>query len=975
MGKFARFMEKSAAKAEKAKVAAESKADEDAAYRKEITSRFGADAADAATGAKWFGSAPDLGQSSDHFYGSPARVPDESDMKVVGQSKNFQARLSTAVPNIANLINSHDYFGESGVVQEEDYEGGSVDGEVSDEEFDDQVDPEVLLKGQKDGAEGGYEDGPISGGRINVMDSHLTPFEEQADEALPLDSVVENDEASKKAWKKARTAEAQGGMDPNYDFTPTRTLRDLEQLPFAGQRGAHRTKAGFGVRPGENTRERVLPGTIGEGLARRNLGLARQQLKSQNGPSAASPFPLAPSQEHRHIGPRHAGDGMTADPNLVPLNKDDPTLINIRRTKDRLTKFRTANKHAKARDKYDNWDAPGLKASMAPTMGEIAEADDESEYLSNEPGHARLDESYFSTDRNQEALLDNRPGSVDLDEDSSTEKRLSIPALNAPTPKKTGFFSRLGGALAKAGRVAGNALSSAGRGLKSLFGFGKKAAPAAVDASTAAERVSNVRNEDAAAEYERQQSRPGMAELQSALDDPINQGTIAQAKDAGMNLRAPTSDDELEQLRRMMQVDSEPPSDDNARWYPEVMESRMNDDYVSPRDDEARIFPEAQDTAFKSDYFEEPEEGKDARFRARRKAGIPSPESYTDEQADDYDLTADRIQRYQNEAYAYQQGDGVEYSGGVAAEDRTKISREFFSKFRENPRLSFKPYARNRQEDLFDAEHDGMSNPLGQKIEYNLDEDYMMSDEDRQAKAAAQEQAEKDRWARQNEDNEKWLAIEAPYKKKRLEAEEKRRQAELQRIREQQDRSYDAELEANAKAMDGGAEQATALHGGAFDVVKDNYFSDELAGANAEGQGTFSQALNIDENYFSKPASSSATAPVNAPVSAPPEQQAPPKVINLPKNSAKKAKLVGNSPSKADQAEAARMLQANATKRSENEANNKKVSYKTKKFFGQVKDQRIDPEYEGKSQREAAEIAMQARMAHEERTKKSKKKK
>ncbi len=957
----------------KEKLKAGAKADKDAAYRKEIMSRFDADAADAASGAKWEGSAPDLGQFPNYFYGASPAAPEMSDMKLVGESKlgGYQARQTTDVSNLTHLMNFGDYFGESGVVKEEDYEGGSVDGEVSDEEYDDQVDPEVLLKAQKDGAEGGYQDGRIDMGGINIMDSHLTPFEEQADQALPQDVIGEGGGST----EAAREAAA-GGLDPNFHSTPTRNLRDLEQMPFAGKRGAQRTLSGFGVRPGENTRERILPGTIGEGLARRNLGLARQQLKVQNGPSAASPFPLAPSQEHRLIGPRHAGDGMTADPNEVLLNKDDPTsTINISRTKNRLKKFRTANKHAKARDQYNAWEAPGLKASMAPTMGEIAEADDESEYLSNEPGHARVDESYFATDRNQQALLDDRPGSVVLEEDSSTENRLSSPALNAPTPKKTGFFSRLGGALAKAGRVAGNALSSAGRGLKSLFGFGKKAAPAAVDASTAAERVSNVRNEDAAAEYERQQSRPGMAELQSALDDPINQRTIAQAKDAGMSLRAPTSDDELEQLQRMMQVDSEPPRDDDARWYPEVMESRMNDDYVSPRDDEARIFPEAQDTAFKSNYFEEPEEGKNARFRARRKAGIPSPESYTDEQADDYDLTADRIQRYQNEAYAYQQGDGVEYSGGVAAEDRTKISQEFFSKFRENPRLSFKPYARNRQEDLFDAEHDGMSNPLGQKIEYNLDEDYMMSDEDRQAKAAAQEQAEKDRWARQNEENKKWLEIEAPYKKKRMEAEEKRRQAELQRIREQQDRSYDAELEANAKAMAGGADQATALHGGAFDVVKDNYFSDELAGANAEGQGTFSQALNIEENYFSKPASSSATEPVNAPVSVPPEQQAPPKVINLPKNAAKKAKLVGNSPSKADQAEAARMLQANATKRSENEANNKKLSYKAKKLFGQVKDQRIDPEYDGKSQREAAEIAMQARMAHEERTKKSKKSK
>jgi hypothetical protein len=957
----------------KEKLKAGAKADKDAAYRKEITSRFDADAADAATGAKWLGSAPDLGQSPNYFYGGSPTVPEMSDMKLVGASKlgGYQARQTTDVSNLTHLMNFTDYFKQDGVVNEEDFEGGSVDGEVSDEEYDDQVDPEVLLKAQKDGVGGGYEEGRIDMGAINIVDNHLTPFEELADEALPKDVVGEGG-GSPEAAREA----AAGGLDPNFHSTPTRNLRDLEQMPFAGTRGAQRTLSGFGMRPGENTRERMLPGSIGEGMARRNLGLARQQLKSLNGPAAASPFPLAPSQEHRHIGPRHAGDGMKADPNEVKVNQDDPTsTINIKRTKERLKKFRTANRHAKIRDEHNAWDAPGLKTGMAPTMGEIAEADDESEYLSNEPGHAKVDENYFAPDRVQDELVEDRPNSIDLDEDLSNEKKLSIPALNAPTPKKSGFFSRLGGAIAKAGRVAGNALSSAGLGLKSLFGFGKKAAPAAADTSTAAERVSNVRNEEAAAEYERQQNRPGMAELQGALDDPVNQGTIEQAKEAGIDLRAPMGDSELEQLQRMMHVDPEPARDDDAKWLPEVMESRMYDDYVSPRDEEVRIFPEAQDTVFKANHFEEPDEGKNARARARRKAGIPSPESYTNEQADDYDLTDQRITRYQNEAFAYQQGDGVQYSGGVAPEDRTKIAKEFFSKFRENPRLSFKPYALNRQEDLFDAEEAGMSNPLGQKLEYNIDENYMMSDEDRKAKAAAEEQAEKDRWARQNEQNEKWLAIEAPYKKKRMEAEEKRRQAELQRMREQEDRNYELDLDSNAKAMKQGAEQATALHAGALDVVKDNYFSDALAGANVEGQGTFSQALNINENYVPEPSMESAVQPLNAPVSVAPEQQAPPKVINLPKNAANKAKLVGDSPNKADQAEAARMLQANASKRAENDANNKKFSYKAKKLFGKVKDQRIDPEYDGKTQREAAEIAMQARMAHEERTKNSKKKK
>jgi len=40
----------------RAKIKAGAKADQDAASRKEIASRFDADAADAATGAKWLGS-------------------------------------------------------------------------------------------------------------------------------------------------------------------------------------------------------------------------------------------------------------------------------------------------------------------------------------------------------------------------------------------------------------------------------------------------------------------------------------------------------------------------------------------------------------------------------------------------------------------------------------------------------------------------------------------------------------------------------------------------------------------------------------------------------------------------------------------------------------------------------------------------------------------------------------------------------
>lgn len=730
-----------------------------------------------------------------------------------------------------------DYFGKDGAVAEEDYEGGSQDGEFSDEDHQDDIDPMLGVMAQQDGAGGGYDGGRIDGGRVNMSEEAFSPFEELADTNLPKGAEARSGE-DKKAWKAKESSAAIGGMNPHFDSTPTRNLRDLEQLPYAGRRGAQRMLAGFGVRPGENTRERVLPGSIGEGLARRNLGMARQRFKSaEQEPAAASPFPLAGSQQHRVIGPRHAGDGMKADPNEVPLHPENPkATVNIARTKERLGKFRTANKRAKARDRRWGWDAPGLKPDMAPTMGEIAEAGDEGEFLSDEPGSAPIDAGYFSSDRHQIEPVQARPASIDLDEDSGTEKKLSIPELEEPAPKKPGFFSRLGGALAKAGRVAGNALSSAGRGLKSLFGFGKRAAPMnAPDTSTAAERARNARMGDAESEYERQQSRPGMAELQNALDDPVNQDTVATASQAGINLRAPIKDDELEQLQRMMQVDSEPARDEEAKWYPEVMESRMYDDYVSPRDDEARVLPDASGMKADHNHFKEPAEAVDARYKAKRKAGVPSPESYTDEQADDLDLWNERFTRYQGEAHEYQEGGGVEYSGGMAPEDRKQISQQFFQKFQENPRLSFKPYARNRQEDVYDAQDAGQHNPLypaplpgaseqetsmdvdpgtGEKIGYSVDDDYFMSPEDKKAK-----------WEQKQEEHRRMIAIEAPYKKKRLEAEEKRRREELSRLRERQDVGYEGDLKANEEAMGKGASHTEAIHAGALDGLNENYFS------------------------------------------------------------------------------------------------------------------------------------------------------
>jgi len=136
-------------------------------------------------------------------------------------------------------------------------------------------------------------------------------------------------------------------------------------------------------------------------------------------------------------------------------------------------------------------------------------------------------------------------------------------------------------------------------------------------------------------------------------------------------------------------------------------------------------------------------------------------------------------------------------------------------------------------------------------------------------------------------------------------------------------------------------------------------------------------SMNILEDYVPSNAAPGGVAPQQpAQQVAAPDIPANPSVgvINLPRNAGKKAKLVGPQPTKADKKEAARLLAANNAKAHENAVNNSKVSYKAKKFFGRAKDQRIDPQYAGRSQQEAEQMVMEARLAGVERRRANKKK-
>jgi hypothetical protein len=358
-------------------------------------------------------------------------------------------------------------------------------------------------------------------------------------------------------------------------------------------------------------------------------------------------------------------------------------------------------------------------------IADSSEADTRPEIRSMGPGSSRL--------RVEDAHFDNflaRAKPTDARPDRTAKFAARFAANRAKAAKadgngeaprsaspKRGIFSRIGGAFSKAARVIGNGFSSLRSRIKSMFGPRQAPlGPSTTSAFDPADQASNARMAYGQENYERQQAereqmRPDEREHLDAVNHPVNFIHRANMVAMGMNPHARMELDEAEELRRMMTIDDEPRHKEipdepgtGGGWYPGVVEeSRMNDSHVAEPNQNGTFFPEVADFRWNVGHVTEP---ASARVR-RARANLPSPESYSDEQVnaeglDDFDR---RFQRYQNEAFQYGEGSsGIMGSGGVTHEARTQISGEFFKKFRDNPRLSFGPYARNRQQDTWEAE-------------------------------------------------------------------------------------------------------------------------------------------------------------------------------------------------------------------------------------------------------------------------------
>lgn len=827
---------------------------------------------------KFLSNAPLQADIEGYFGGKPAATPELDDLEAFQSSAKggFAVRKTTQLPNLTNLI-SGDYFGKEGLNQvDEEFEGASQDGNASDYDDDDGIDPLHAMMARQDGQAVSSDYDRLDTGQLHVMDNHFKEWADLADENLPLQEVTGEGSPAKEAARAA----AVGGMDPNWRTTPTRNLRDLEQLPFAGRRGAQRMLAGFGVRPGETTRERSTPENIDQGIARAKLGRARAQFNAT----------AAPLQ--RLMGPEHAGTPSAVPMARAELNKQAKAeQLNAREQAIKLANARsddpaglegrrlTSGKDAAGWMNYTplNLAKDRRGEQTATPIAEVSEdQEDDSltkalvpDYFANKPeedvapppaydaAQAEADQvawggMSFDQEKASNALRNPKKAKLyarmaeakaQREAAPPEPQRAPVPAPRRPGP---GLFSRIGGALSKAAGVVGNAISSAGRGIASLFGFG---------------------------------SRRG-----APVTSTFNRNERAQEA-------------------RVMARDDRP-------------------DYVPP--------PEVE---------EKPElkYGRllDANYAKARENWLNFAIPYRD--------AASQRERERQEGYREQER--RENDAKFALENETKPERAL--------RMA------NERGDV----------NVGQFKQYDSEEKFVGMPEitedrflDQEAKDKKAEEREK-----QQQQHRAMLELEAQMREKER-AEKERKLKAYENLRYQRDKDDAAE------ALQGGADHAEALHPSAFTSLSFSHFAaDASAGASVQGSPSTSQSALIQESIppqvESKPVAKS-----EAPVSEPNVAAAPKGVINLPKNAASKAKLVGPQVTAADRAEGARMLNANNAKIEENEANNKKFGYKAKKLFGMVQDQRIDPEYSGKSEREAAEIAMQARLAQEERRKATKKK-
>lgn len=833
------------------------------------------------------GNAPIQISHEDYFGAQATASPELDDLEAFQSSANggFASRKTTQVRNLTNLIGG-DYFGKQGVNQiEEEFEGASQDGNASDYEDDKDLDPLHAMMARQDGEAVTSEYERLDTGQLNVMDNHFKDWSDLANESLPSQAAVGQGSPSS---AEARAA-ADGGMDPNWRTTPTRNLRDLEQLPFAGRRGAQRMLAGFGVRPGENTRERTTtPDTIGQGLARRNLGLARAQFNKSAGVLG------------RLTGPQHAGTSAVAPSARAIVQRRSDTAT-IRARVARMTRANGGSDRLEDAEEgraiaFGNRRATASLMNYTPldrtrdrrgdptatTIAEAPEAQEDDNLTSG------LRPDYFSADSMVEENQPEAPGydaaqaeadrvaagGMTFDQERAAKalrnpKKAKLYARMAeikaqreaappevepsegevrPQPKP-GLFSRIGGALAKAGRVVGNALSSAGRGISSMLGFGSRRGTPTSESFNPAQRAQDAR---------------------------------VMARDEREDEPEETTESTPDVSRRLTFNASSP---DYIQEKPEIKYGRMLDEnYAKSRE----VFGN-----FAQGYRDMSRRNEDARGKAERMRALEKIERDNETRPD----RAARIAQERGEGQVSVPGTGQPFAGLPEINDDTFVDEETKQK---------------------------------------------RADEKR-------EQQARDR-----------AALEAE-----LEIRRKQKAEEERKLRVRQDAQFKSDRHEANEAVKGSADQAVALHAAAGAPRLIDYFSADRMGVEPEQQASLSSSVNLQERHV--PSAELGQASVSeAPISK--------GVINLPKNGGMKAKLVGPQETAADKAEGARMLAANNAKMDENVSNNKKWGFKAKKIFGLAEDQRIDPEYAGKSSGEATELAMQARLAREERLKATKKK-
>ena len=931
------------------------------------------------------------------------------------------SRINNQVRGLDQLLMDN-YFTPDGVRVEEDaFEGASEAGFDSEDDYGDD-NPELLLKAQDDDAVGGYEMGRIDGGRVNVMDEGLVLFEDLADANLPSGDVVGEGSGSKESARAAALA------GPSAEWA---SRRDQHQLPFS--KG--------GLESSTRHRPTLTPEQV---QARRGLNDARQR------------FNETAHESQKLLGPHHAGSAFAKPAPDQRLLRQGMGNLNWNWTKMQPRMGGGVGATAVGGDIMEATD----EMESAPDEG-LSGVDVNTNYFSPQeeapapPGYdqaavdaSRVGQGMLTLDQERQAKALRNPKKAKLyakmAANAAKRARSDVESPRAPRANRgKGFFSTLGNAFSKGASVLGNALSSLGSGIMSMFR--PRSAPVGAPTSSSfdpAEQASNARMVYGEENYERQQAereemQPDEREHLDHVNDPSNFMNRANMVALGMNPQERLGEDEAEQLRRMMTIDEDrympdEPGEGGA-WYPDVVESRMNDNHVAEPNRNGTFFQEVSNVRMYENHFAEPPEAGARRARAN----LPSPQSYTDEQVDKEHINdlEKRVGRYQNEAFQYVEGDGggIMGSSGMTKEERGLIKNEFFRNFRTDSRLSFGPYARNRQQDAWDAELEGSPNPLYPKAETEPDQDggwYPgIVDESRMnhsyvadpgpvsgTQSVSQPPA---LTAKQEADEQKRQAKQEAAEQKRQAALAKK-YPRLFKDQHQDDKEYfDYYKTITAKAREfnvdlppldpldylgrehrADPEFAQSQPNGIVNSQRGYFYPEEMPEGEREGPQVDAQvsgesnqnafqfsegeafagnvSMNILEDYVPPNAVPGGMEPLHpAPQVAVPDIPANPSagVINLPRNAGKKAKVVGPQPTKADKKEAARLLAANSSKAQENAANNAKASYKAKKLFGMVKDQRIDPQYEGRSQQEAEQMVMEERIAGEERRKAAKKKK